>query len=131
MQDHNSLQKSEISCQKFKTWTWVPIQRSCKNKHKTWFLFQTFGSKRDFLQEHMGNHFLPSRTNFKTMHDMQHKFDHAMQLDDQQEQPKEIKILTSKLGSNGSSHKDQAWKTTLTQELFFLLSRASLSKTKI
>jgi len=72
-----------------------------------------------------------SKTNFKTMHDMQNKTDHAMQLDIQQEQSKEIKILTSKLGSNGSSHKDQAWKTTLTQELFFLLSRASLSKTRI
>ena len=65
---------------------------------------------RPFSRTH-GKPFSLSKTNFKTMHDMQNKSGHAMQLDNQQEQPKEIKILTSKLGSNGSNHEDQAWKT--------------------
>ena len=69
MQDHNLLQKSEISCHEFKTWTWVPIQEGhARTNTKTWFSFQTFGSKRDLLQEHMKNHFLfPKPTSNRCM----------------------------------------------------------------
>ena len=46
--------ESEISCQEFKTRTWVLTQEGHASPNtKTWFQFQTIGSKRGSLQELM------------------------------------------------------------------------------
>ena len=45
------------------------------------------------------------------MNGVQNRFDRAIQLDDEEEQQEYVRILTSKLESNGSSSNDQAWKS--------------------
>ena len=54
------------------------------------------------------------------MHGLQIKFNHAMQLQKHKEQHEQIKNLTLEHGSNGSISKNQALKSTLSQELFSL-----------
>ena len=113
--------KSEFSCQEFKPYglkyQFKKVMQAQTQKHG--FRSKLF-NQNETLFKNTWKTIFSFQTNFKTMHDMQNKSDRAMKLDDQQAHPKEIKILTSKLGSNGSSHQDQAWKTTLTQELFSL-----------
>ena len=88
MLNHNLLlQNLEFSCYEFEnmdlgTHTWS----SCGNKHKTWFLMQTFGSKQDFFFKNIWTQFSLSKTSFKLMHDVQNRFDRAMQLDKHKEQ---------------------------------------------
>ena len=65
--DHEKDECKIVTCYKnlrfhamsSKTWTWVPIlENHARTNTKTWLLLQTFGSKRDFLQEHMNTIFL-------------------------------------------------------------------------
>ena len=59
------------------------IQESSKNEHKNTKLNANFQIEQDFSFVNTRTPFSLSKTNFKSMHDMQNGFDHAMQLDDQ------------------------------------------------
>ena len=52
------FQKLRFRAMSSKTWTWVPIQEDhARINTKTWFLFQTFGLKRDFSSKTQEHHF--------------------------------------------------------------------------
>ena len=79
-----AITKSEISSYEFKNMDLgTHIQGSCENKHKNMNLNANFQIKQDFSFKNTWTLFSLSKTNFKSMHDMQNGADHAMQLDDQ------------------------------------------------
>ena len=55
MFDHNqSSQIWDFRAMSLKTWTWVPVLGNLAEINtKTGFFMQAFGSKQDFLEEHM------------------------------------------------------------------------------
>ena len=70
-----------------KTWTWVPVlEVLAEINTKTWFSMQASGSKQDFFFKNVWTLFSLSKISFKLMHDVQNRFDHAMQLDKHKEQ---------------------------------------------
>ena len=58
-------------------------RKLCKNKHKNMVFAPNFSIKMRLSSRTYEKPFSFSKTNFKSMHDMQNRFDHAMQLDDQ------------------------------------------------
>ena len=83
--DHNvSLQKSEISCYEFKNMDLgTHTRRFYENKHKNMNLNANFRIKQGFLFKTTWITLSLSKPDFKSMHGLQIRFDHSMQLDDQ------------------------------------------------
>ena len=72
------FQKLRFRAMSSKTWTWVPIQEDhARTNTKTWFLFQLSDQNETFLQK-LKNTIFISRINFKSMHAVQNKINHAM-----------------------------------------------------
>ena len=94
-QEHGEDECKIILCY-YKIWDfmlWIqkhgpgyPYSRILREQTQNMNLKANFRIKQDFFFKNTWTLFSLSKTNFKSMHDMQNRFDHAIQLDDRWEQ---------------------------------------------